>query len=410
MGREDDWIELSADEGAEYDLHEEIDLSALQPLIAKPSSPGKVVPVREVAGDDLYQAYIGSSANPGYRDFAVPAMMLNERAVDPSVSFDVNPTSRQLLEDLIEEGHLASLVHGGARLHQAGCNGCIGMGQAPATGRNSLRTVPRNFPGRSGVSEDRVFLCSPETATASAIAGRITDPRDLEMPYPRAQEPAHPNVNDAMLEAPLPADDAAKVKLIKGPNVVTLPDFEPLPERLELTVLLTLEDDVSTDEIMPAGARVLPYRSNIPGIADFCFEPIDERYPERAQRALQSGDGHAIAAGENYGQGSSREHAAIAPRYLGLRMVAARSFARIHWQNLINYGVLPVRFAEADGSLKQGDTIVVEDLHAQLRDKSGRLTATVNGKRDLALAHDLSDHRIGILLAGGLINWKREQG
>ena len=410
QGREDDWSELAADEAADYDLHDEIDLSRLEPLIAKPSSPGKVVPVREVAGEDLYQAYIGSSANPGFRDFAVPAMMVKQRPVDRDVSFDVNPTSRQLLEDLIAESHLASLVHGGARLHQAGCNGCIGMGQAPASGRNSLRTVPRNFPGRSGVSEDSVFLCSPETATASAIAGEITDPRDLGLDYPRVEEPEEPHVNDAMLEAPLAPEEAKKVELVKGPNVVTLPEFEALPERLELTVLLALNDDVSTDEIMPAGANVLPYRSNVPGIAEFCFRPIDERYADRAKRAQKSGDGHAIAAGENYGQGSSREHAAIAPRHLGLRMVVAKSFARIHWQNLVNYGVLPVQFEEAEAKLKEGDTLVVENLHQQLRQGDGKLSAEVDGKRELKLVHDLSDYRIAVLLAGGLINWKREQG
>jgi len=209
-GREQDWVEIVADPGADYDLHEEINLSKLEPLIAKPSSPGNVVPVREIAGTEIYQAYIGSSANPGYRDFAIAALMVRGRQVHDRVSFDINPTSRQLLENFIAEGLLKDLVHAGARLHQTGCNGCIGMGQAPASGQNSLRTVPRNFPGRSGTREDSVFLCSPETATASALTGRITDPRDLGIPYPKVEPPARPIINTDMLIPPLPPDGSLR--------------------------------------------------------------------------------------------------------------------------------------------------------------------------------------------------------
>jgi aconitate hydratase len=367
-----------------------------------------VVPVREVAGQDLYQAYIGSSANPGYRDFAVAAHMVRGRRVADNVSFDVNPTSRQLLENLIKDGLLIDLVHAGARLHQAGCNGCIGMGQAPATGRNSLRTVPRNFPGRSGTKEDSVFLCSPETATASALAGRITDPRDLGMPYPRIEPPERQILNLEMLIAPLPPGQARQVELIKGPNIATLPELEPIPDRLELPVLLKVGDDISTDEIMPAGGRVLPFRSNIPRISEFAFDVIDESYPRRAREARERG-GHLVVGGDNYGQGSSREHAALAPRYLGLRAVIAKSFARIHWQNLVNFGILPLMFADgADyGRIEPGDVIQITNLHASLA--PGReLVARIAGKdRSLPLRHDLSYRQLDLLRAGGIINWMR---
>jgi aconitate hydratase len=407
-GRAADWVEIRADQGGDYDVHEEIDLSKLEPLIAKPSSPGNVVPVREVAGRDLYQAYIGSSANPGYRDFAVAAHMVRGRKVADNVSFDVNPTSRQLLENLIRDGLLIDLVRAGARLHQAGCNGCIGMGQAPASGRNSLRTVPRNFPGRSGSKEDSVFLCSPETATASALAGRITDPRDLGMAYPRIELPEKQIMNTDLLVAPLSQAEARRVELIKGPNIVSLPELGPLPDVLEVPVRLKVGDDLSTDEIMPAGARVLPFRSNIPKIAEFAFDVVDESYPSRVKEVREQG-GHAVVGGENYGQGSSREHAALAPRYLGLRLVVARSFARIHWQNLVNFGILPLRFDEPSDydRIEPDDVLRITGLHEALR-RDDRITAEVSGKGGrMTLCHDLSERQIDLLLTGGVINWLR---
>jgi aconitate hydratase len=409
-GRADDWIELIADEGADYDVHEEIDLAQLEPLIAKPSSPGNVVPVREVAGQDLYQSYIGSSANPGYRDFAVAALMVRGRGVADSVSLDVNPTSRQLLENLIRDGLLIDLVHAGARLHQAGCNGCIGMGQAPASGRNSLRTVPRNFPGRSGTKEDSVFLCSPETATAAALTGKITDPRDLGLPYPRIEPPERQILNLEMLIAPLRPDQARQVELIKGPNIAALPELEPIPDQMELPVLLKVGNDISTDEIMPAGGRVLPFRSNIPRISDFAFDVIDDSYPARAREVREQG-GHVVVGGDNYGQGSSREHAALAPRYLGLRVVVAKSFARIHWQNLVNFGLLPLTFSDgADyDRIEPGDVIQFTELHAALA-QGRELAARIAGKdRTLPLRHDLSYRQLELLRAGGIIDWMRAQ-
>lgn len=414
QGRAKDWVELLADPGAGYDFTEEIDLSSLVPLIALPSSPGKVVPVSEVAGEEIYQAYIGSSANPGYRDFAVVAKMVEGRHVVNGVSMDINPTSRELLEELIRDGHLMSLIHAGTRLHQAGCNGCIGMGQAPATGRNSLRTVPRNFPGRSGAKEDRVFLCSPETAAASALRGVITDPRTLEMEYPKVKDPEVRIVNTEMLKAPLPEEKSNDIELVKGPNIQSLPELSPLPSKLELPILLKVGNDLSTDEILAGTTKVLPFRSNIPMISDFTFEGVDPTYAKRAKDELKNFSDHAIVGGENYGQGSSREHAALAPRYLGLRVVMAKSFARIHRQNLVNYGILPLIFENpsAYDLLGRGDTIILTHTHrifANL-EENREFGVQVAGKDfHITLRHDLSEREAEIVSAGGLTNWIRNR-
>jgi len=411
--REHDWVELVADDDADYDVHDEIDLSTLEPLIAKPSSPGNVVPVREVAGEPIYQAYIGSSANPGYRDFAIAALIVDGRQAADDVSFDINPTSRQLLQELIREGMLTKLIAAGARLHQAGCNGCIGMGQAPASGRNSIRTVPRNFPGRSGTKEDSVFLASPETAAASALRGVITDPRelarDLDLAYPRVAVPDTTGLDTELLQAPPPPETSRTVELVKGPNISSLPELEPLPDTLDLPVLLKVGDDISTDEIMPAGARVLPYRSNIPKISEFVFGQVDDTYPERALDIRGDG-GHAVVVGANYGQGSSREHAALAPRYLGLRLVLAKGFARIHRQNLANFGVLPLTFEDpADyDAVQQGDTLEVTGLREAIQ--SGPSVTLRCGDREIRARHDLSRREVEAVLAGGVTSWMKARG
>lgn len=406
QGRSKDWTDVRADDGAVYDEHEEIDLSKLEPLIAKPSSPGNVVPISEVVGEKIYQAYIGSSANPGWRDFAIAAEIVRGKAVPEDVSLDINPSSRQTLEMLVVDGHLGALLAAGARLHQTGCNGCIGMGQAPAIDQNSLRTVPRNFPGRSGTADDKVWLCSPETAAASALVGRIADPRTLAMPYPTLKEPTQSDVNTAMLTTPPPLDEARNVELIKGPNIKSLPEFDALPDDFNLPVLLKMGDDVSTDEIMPAGARVLPYRSNIQKISEFSFGRIDRFYVERA-RAVQGSSGHAVVGGENYGQGSSREHASIGPRYLGLRLVLVKSFARIHRQNLINYGVLPLVFAEAADydRVERGDILSAHNLRDTLK-RGEEITIQVEGKKSVRTRHALTARQVEVILAGGLINWR----
>jgi aconitate hydratase len=410
--RGEDWVELMADADASYDRQDEIELSALEPLIAKPNSPDAVVPVRELVGTPIYQSYIGSSANPGYRDFAVAAQIVKGRRVPGNVSLDINPTSRQLLEELVAEGEVSHLLHAGARLHQAGCNGCIGMGQAPASGKVSLRTVPRNFPGRSGSLNDQVYLCSPETAAASALTGVITDPRELGVPYPKVKIPKKRILNKDMLIPPLPEETAMQVELVKGPNIQALPSMSVLPDRLEMPILLKLGDNISTDEIMPAGARVLPYRSNIPKISEFVFENIDPMYDRRALERTPPGS-HAIIAGDNYGQGSSREHAAIAPRYLGLRMVIAKSFARIHRMNLVNFGILPVIFSDPSlyDRLELNDVVVLENAREQLAGSVNDHTLLLKvpkKKLTFNVTHNLFPRMIDVVLAGGLTNWTRD--
>jgi aconitate hydratase len=405
--RETQWVRIEADHGAAYDEYDEIDLGKLEPLIALPGSPGNVVRVREVTGKEIYQAYIGSSANPGLRDFAIPALMVDGKQVSERVSFDINPTSRQILENLISLGFLEKLIHAGARIHQAGCGGCIGMGQAPATGQISLRSVPRNFPGRSGTKDDLVYLCSPETATASALTGVITDPRDLQMDYPRFMKPKTILINTQMLMAP--TEDGASVALQKGPNIKPLPPFDPLPENFEGPVLIKVGDDISTDEIMPAGAKVLPYRSNIEQISKFVFNPVDPRFYDRAAGRRQQP--FFIVAGDNYGQGSSREHAAIAPRYLGLRAVIAKGFARIHWQNLINFGILPLTFSQpADrDAIDAGDTLVISNARQSLMQNTKLKLFNKTKNQAIDVSHAMTDRQIQMILEGSLINVVRKK-
>lgn len=405
--READWQELVADSDATYDEEDEIDLSELEPLIALPSSPGNVVRVREVAGREIYQAMIGSSANPGLRDFAIAALIVDGKQVHDRVSLDINPTSRQILESMVENSYLGKLIQAGGRIHQAGCNGCIGMGQAPATGKISLRTVPRNFPGRSGTKEDQVFLCSPETAAASALTGEITDPRTLDFDYPHFQEPAQVKIITGMLVAP--PEDGSQEKLEKGPNIKSLPEFAPLAESLNLPVLLKVGDDISTDGIMPAGSRVLPFRSNIPEIAKFVFSFLDETYYHRAIQNQSKGS--IIVAGSNYGQGSSREHAAIAPRYLGVQVVLAKGFARIHWQNLANFGILPLTFTDpADyESIDRDDQLRLDDLRSAIQEGSEIVVRNVTKNKEYQTQHQLSARQVEMILAGGLINVVRQR-
>ncbi|HDS01605.1 MAG TPA: aconitate hydratase, partial [candidate division Zixibacteria bacterium] len=405
--RADVWTELVHDDGAEYDEHDEIDLSALEPLIAKPSSPGNVVPVTEVAGKEIYQAMVGSSANPGFRDFAIAALIVDGKQVHNRVSFDINPTSRQITENLIELGYLGKLIRSGGRVHQPGCNGCIGMGQAPATGKISLRTVPRNFPGRSGTKEDSVYLCSPETAAASALTGVITDPRELGMEYPAYSEPDKIKINTSMLLAP--AEKSEDVELEKGPNIKTLPELDPIPDNIQGPVLMKAGDDVSTDEIMPAGTKVLPLRSNIPEISKFTFAQIDDKYYQRAMKYKDSGS--FVVGGSNYGQGSSREHAVLGPRYLGVKVVLVKSFARIHWQNLINFGILPLTFKNpaAYDRIGMEDVLVFRNIRKSIQD-GGEIEVENKTKGEKFTAvHNMSERQVEMILKGSLINIFRER-
>ncbi len=411
--RGDDFTALVADDGASYDVEEEIDLATVEPLIALPSSPGNVVPVTEVAGTEVEQVVIGSSANPGLRDFAMAAAIVRGRQTHPRVSFDVNPTSRQILQDLTLMGATFDLIAAGARLHQSGCMGCIGMGQAPSSWGNSLRTMPRNFPGRSGTADDHVFLCSPETAAAAALTGEITDPRDLPerigMEWPRIELPEESSVNTAMLEPPLPPEEAAAVELVKGDNVRELPAFEPLADDFEAPVLVKVGDDISTDTIMPAGSKALPYRSNIEKLSEFAFGVVDETYPSRAKECREK-TGHVIVGGSNYGQGSSREHAAIVPRYLGLRAVIAKSYARIHWQNLANFGVVPLELVDESDydAIENGDVLAMSDLRAGVEGHDLTVRNTTKGT-EYAVRHRLSPRQVEVLLAGGLVPWLHDR-
>ncbi|XBQ15126.1 MAG: aconitate hydratase [Oceanicaulis sp.] len=402
QGRGDAFEEWSADEGCAYDETDTIDLSELVPLIAKPVSPGNVVRVSELEGEPIGQAYIGSSANPGYRDFAVAAAMLDGAQAAPGVSLDINPTSRQILMTLLRDDWLGALLEAGARLHQTGCNGCIGMGQAPASGTISLRTTPRNFPGRSGTEEDSVYLCSPETAAASALTGKITDPCSCA-PIPKIAEADQP-VRIDMMRAPLPEDEAREVELVKGANVGEMPELDALPDALKLCVLIKAGDDVSTDEILPGGAEVLPLRSNIGKIAEFSFIRVDDTYVENARALSEDFDGHAVIAGENYGQGSSREHAALAPRHLGLRCVIAKSFARIHRQNLINFGIVPLIFASEDDyeAARTGAALSIEGLEEAV--KTAEEIEVALGDETITCRLDLSDRERERLAAGGAVN------
>jgi aconitate hydratase len=407
QGREKDWVEILADKDCSYDLHDEINLSELEPLIACPSSPGNVVPVREVAGLEVFQTMIGSSANPGMRDFAVPALIIKGKRIHPRISLDINPSSRQILENLTEMGHMTSLIQAGARIHQAGCNGCIGMGQAPATNKISLRTVPRNFPGRSGTDEDKVYLCSPETAIAAALTGVITDPRDLEkkmgIKYPHYQEPEKVLLDKEMVYPP--PQDGSHVEVIRGPNIQPLPKAKPLTDHIEGPVLLKLENNISTDDISPAGSKVLPFRSNIPEISKFTFSRIDDTFYKRAMKYQSTGS--FIVAGANYGQGSSREHAALAPNFLGIKAVIAKSYARIHRSNLINFGILPLIFTqEADWKgIEKDDILLIKNVLESIEKGNGLVVENKTKKKMIPVSCILSKHEKLILLKGGLVNY-----
>jgi len=405
QGRGESWQQLSADEGAGYDEYDEIDLSALEPLIACPSSPDNVVPVREVAGTKVDQVIVGSSVNSSYRDLMTVCRIMEGNRVAPGVHFHVNPGSRQALENVAQDGGVLMLLMAGVSIHQSGCLGCIGMGQAPGTDQVSLRTFPRNFPGRSGTKGDKVYLCSPETAAASGIFGVITDPRTLGeiRSYPAVQNPEKYLLDDSSVIFPL--EDSSAVEIKTGPNIVPFPDFEALPDSLQAGVVITLGDNITTDHIMPAGNKVLPLRSNIPAISEHVFEQVDTEFPARA---LATGNG-IVVAGENYGQGSSREHAAIAPRYLGIRVKIVKSFARIHKANLVNFGIVPLVFKNpADIDLfNQGDQISIPGVRHLVESGANEIQVFVNGREVTALL-DISDRQRQELLAGGTLNFVKQ--
>ncbi|WP_276165419.1 aconitate hydratase [Zobellia alginiliquefaciens] len=413
--REEDWSEILPDEGCSYDLEDEIILDNLIPLIALPTSPGNVVPVSEVAGKKISQVVIGSSANPGLRDFWMAGAIVKDKAVHSEVSFDINPTSRQIIQNMIENKAFANLIKAGARFHQSGCMGCIGMGQAPASNSISLRTMPRNFPDRSGTKDDQVYLCSPETAAASALTGEITDPRKLkeiyEMDYPKYEAPQLEIINMEMLVPP--TKNKSEIKLKKGPNIKSLPEMKGLKAEYTIPVLLKMGDNISTDEIMKAGAEVLPFRSNIPEISKFSYTVIDDTFYKRALKSKEKYGGHIVVAGENYAQGSSREHAAIAPKYLGQVAVIAKDYARIAWQNLVNFGILPLEFENPDDydSIEDGAIISFKNLKENVANRNAIniKVENKNEEKEILLKHSMSDRQIELLMKGGVINDFKEK-
>jgi aconitate hydratase len=400
QNREKDWRELGPDPDAEYDEHIEIDLSALEPLVAQPHSPDNVVRVRDIEGLPLDQVCIGSCTNSSFHDLAIAAHVLKGRRVASRVSMTLTPGSRQVFATIARNGILADLIAAGARVLEAACGPCIGMGQAPKSGGISLRSFNRNFEGRSGTPDAKVYLCSPETAAVSALRGVLTDPRDFEGAYVTKREPDVYDTNDEGMILP-PSDHPEQVEVVRGPNIKPLPTRGPLESVIRGRVLLKVGDNITTDHIMPAGSKILPLRSNIPAISEYVFVRVDPKFPERAK---QYGGG-IIVAGSNYGQGSSREHAALAPMYLGVKAVIAKSFARIHRANLINFGILPLMFTEeADyDRISQDDELVIEDVPGQLQRGSRIEVSTSSGQR-LVTVCEVSPRQRDILLSGGLLN------
>ena len=401
--REHVWRELKTGSNPQWSEITEINLSRIEPMVACPSNPDNVRKASDLSDINVHQVIIGSSCNGSYRDFMIAAKIVEGKIRNPNVSFEINTGSRQTLDNVLAAGGITALLEAGARVHESGCLGCIGMGQAPATGTVSLRTFPRNFKGRSGTKDDQVYLCSPETAAASALTGRITDPRTLgEVP-----EITYPDKFKYKSEWFIqPSTDPASVEIIRGPNIKPLPNFAPLADTLNGTVLIKVGDNISTDIIMPAGNRVLPYRSNIPAISQFVFEIIDPEFPSRAKEHA----GGIVIGGDNYGQGSSREHAALAPRYLGVCAKIAKSFARIHKANLVNFGIVPLIFADpADyEAIEQGDNISIPGIKSAVADGASDISVLVDG-REVITRLEVSDRQRRILLAGGILNLAKQQ-
>lgn len=409
QGRPEDYTPLEADPDAVYDKVIDIDLDQLTPLIAMPHSPDNVAPVSQVAGTKVDQVAIGSCTNSSLADLTKVAALLKGRSVHPRISLGISPGSKQVLTMLADSGGLSDIISSGARLLESACGPCIGMGFAPSFGGVSLRTFNRNFEGRSGTRNAGVYLVSPETAVASALTGVITDPRDLGV-MPVITLPDTFKINDDQVIPPASLEEADQVEIVRGPNIKPFPQTTPLAQELALPVILKVGDNITTDHIMPAGAKVLPFRSNIPKLSEFCFGVVDETFPDRAKAAGES----IIVGGDNYGQGSSREHAALVPLYLGVRAVITKSFARIHAANLINAGILPITFADpADyHRIDQGDTLTLSDIHEGLTQGSIRLTvkkAATGEELTMELRPELSQRQQDILKAGGLLQYTRAQ-
>ena len=405
QGRGDDYIPLASDPDAEYDRIIDIDLSSLKPMIACPHSPDNVVEVATLKNVKVDQVCIGSCTNSSLYDLLKVAAMLKGKTVHPGVSLSVSPGSRQVLTMLANCGALSDILASGARVLECACGPCIGMGFSPNSGGVSLRTFNRNFLGRSGTKDGQVYLVSPETAVASALTGYITDPTTICEPLD-VQMPEKFLINDSAVLAPVPVEEAASAQVLRGPNIKEFPKSKPFVDELTAQLVLKVGDNITTDHIMPAGAKILPYRSNIPHLSKFCFEVCDPTFPERAKAA---GDG-IIVGGSNYGQGSSREHAALVPMYLGIRGVIAKSFARIHIANLINSGILPMTFENPEDYelLAQDAKLTISNIVDGM--KCGKLTVTTDSGFTFLVNCDLTQRQQAILLAGGLLNYTKEGG
>jgi aconitate hydratase len=407
QGRAEDFTALETGGQGDFEEEEEIDLAALVPLIAKPSSPGNVVPVEEVAGTELAQVCIGSSVNSSYEDLAVVgAALRGGRISEKLVSATATPGSRQILDQITRSGTYVDLLTAGVRMLEPACGPCVGMGQAPPSGSASLRTFNRNFPGRSGTADDQVYLCSPAVAAASMLTGVISDPRELPALELSERPAARPEVVQKHILAPAPEDETAGIEIPRGPNIHPPPEQRELPDELELRVLIVAPDDISTGDLSPDGATVMAYRSNVPAIAEFTFQHRDKEFPRRAKEW----GGGFIVAGHNYGQGSSREHAALAPAQLGVRAVIAKSFARIHRRNLIAQGIVPLLFRdEADYERAElGQTWRISGLHS-IAHGADELEVTIDDDETITLTHDLLPREREIVVAGGLIRYLNEK-
>lgn len=402
QGREDHWVELKADDDAVYDTVMEIDLSSLEPMVAKPHSPGVVVPLKELLGMKVDQVCVGSCTNSSYRDLMVVAQIMKGKKVHQDVSATVSPGSRTIVKMITKNGALADVVGAGFRMLENACGPCIGMGLAPNTGAISVRTFNRNFEGRSGTKDAQVYLVSPEIAAYTAIKGEFADPREIGA-MQRIDEPEIYDYDDNLILKPLPPEKARKVEILRGPNIKPLPDFQPLTKELSGEVLIKVGDNITTDHIMPAGAKILPLRSNVPAISEFVFSQVDNTFPKRA---LEKKGGFVIG-GDNYGQGSSREHAALAPKYLGVKAVIVKSFARIHRANLINFGIPPLTLKDPSDydKLEKGD-----QLKLDVGDLKGEMTIdVVNKGLKLKLVHDLSERELETIKLGGTLNYTKSQ-
>ncbi|MBM4305502.1 MAG: aconitate hydratase, partial [Deltaproteobacteria bacterium] len=403
--REKDWVPLKADPDACYDELIEIDLRTLEPMVAQPSSPDRVVPVREVAGREVQQVCIGSCNNSSYVDLMSVAKILKGKKIHPNVSLTITPGSKQAFEMIAKSGALTDLIQSGARILESACGPCIGMGQAPPSDAISIRTMNRNFPGRSGTPDDQVYLASPYVACACALKGVITDPRRLGMNPPRIPMPKKFLIDGSMILAP--SKNPKDVVIERGPNIKPLPKRGPLEDVMKGAVLLKVGDDITTDHILPAGARVLPLRSNIPAISKHLFERLD---PDFFKKAKESGGGFVVGGG-NYGQGSSREHAAMAPMFVGVLAIITKSYARIHRSNLINFGILPLTFKEEEEieRVDQGDQLRIEKVRECLKVNGSLMVHNVTKGREFEVLHGLNQREIEILLAGGLLNYTRKK-